>query len=145
MPDFRKNVLLVEDNADDAFLLQREFRRIRQSVDLHHVTNGLECMKFLRRNTPYEEAPRPDLILLDINMPIMDGIDTLREIVGDDDLCALPVIVMTTSDHDRDREEMFKLRCSSYIRKPVVSEEFSKVVEQLANYWLQVVVPPPAA
>ena len=137
------NVLLVDDSIDDAILMRRDFERSDLSVTLFHVENGLECMKFLRRLDPYAAAPRPDLILLDLNMPVMSGREVMTEIVADEHLRALPVVVLTTSDQESDRDAMYKLRCSSYIRKPVASEEFERMVRTLGDYWFKLVVPPP--
>jgi CheY-like chemotaxis protein len=139
----QRTVLLVDDNEDDAFLMRRIFERVNRFVTLWHTKNGVECMNFLRRKGPYAAAPRPDLILLDLNMPIMDGREVLSEIVKDDALRSLPVVVLTTSNQERDRFEMYRLRCSSYIRKPVDSVEFEAMVKELANYWFNLVVPPP--
>src|SRR5262245_18983178 len=99
-------------------------------------------MDFLRKAGPHADAPRPDLVLLDLNMPIMDGREVLSEIVKDDDLRSLPVVVLATWNLDRDRVEMYRLRCSSYIRKAIDSEEFERMVKQLGEYWFALVAPP---
>ena len=140
--DAERTLLLVDDSADDIMLTRRSLERARLPVTVHHVPDGLACVNFLRKVAPYDNAPRPDLILLDLNMPIMDGREVLSEIVNDDDLPPLPVVVLTTSTLERDRLEMYRLRCSSYIRKPVDSEAFEKMVKQLGEYWFNLAVLP---
>jgi CheY-like chemotaxis protein len=135
-------VLLVEDNDDDVYLTQRAFKAAKFLVNLHHVNNGRKCMEFLRKQPPYVDAPTPDLILLDLNLPIMDGREVLAEIVKDEALRHLPVVVLTTSYEAEDVQKMYKLRCSSYITKPVDFEKFAEAVRKLEDYWLTVVVLP---
>jgi CheY-like chemotaxis protein len=135
-------VLLVEDNDDDVYLTQRAFKAAKFIVNLHHVNNGRKCMAFLRKQPPYADAPTPDLILLDLNMPVMDGREVLAEIVKDEALRHLPVIVLTTSYEAEDVQKMYKLRCNSYITKPVDFEKFVEAVRKLEDYWLTVVVLP---
>jgi CheY-like chemotaxis protein len=122
--------------------MRRNLERAKLPVTVYHVQNGLECMDFVRKAGPYSDAPRPDLVLLDLNMPIMDGREVLSEIVKDEDLRSLPVVVLTTSNLERDRVEMYKLRCSSYIRKAIDSEDFERMVKQLGEYWFTLVTPP---
>ncbi|MEZ6047397.1 MAG: response regulator [Planctomycetaceae bacterium] len=136
-------VLLVEDNENDVILTRRGFEAARLAVNMHHVRNGLECLKFLRKEGEYQNAPTPDLILLDLNMPIMDGREVLAEIVADKVLCQFPVVILTTSAEEQDLLETYRLRCSSYIVKPVDFIQFQRVVEELGNYWFTVVVLPP--
>lgn len=135
-------VLLVEDNEDDVYLTQRAFKAAKFVVNLHHVNNGKKCMAFLRKQPPYADVPTPDLILLDLNMPVMDGREVLAEIVKDDALKHLPVVVLTTSYEAEDVRKMYKLRCNSYITKPVDFEKFAEAVEKIEDYWLTVVVLP---
>jgi len=138
-------VLLVEDNDNDVELTRLGFQRAKFAVDLHHVGNGEECMKFLRKQGEHADAPTPDLILLDLNMPRMDGREVLEEIGRDPYLNHLAVVVLTSSDADRDVMMLYKLRCSSYIVKPVDFESFSSAIQSLANYWFTLVVLPPRA
>ena len=133
-------ILLVEDNEDDVMITRRGFDKAKLAVHLHHVENGKKCMEFLRKEGKYSDVPTPDLILLDLNMPIMDGREVLAEIVQDEKLCKLPVVVLTTSSAEADVLDMYKLRCSSYITKPVDFDQFRRVIEALANYWFTVVV-----
>ena len=136
-------ILLVEDNENDVLLTREAFRRAHLMVNLHHARDGQECMDFLRREGRYADAPTPDLILLDLNMPRKSGKEVLAEIGADAALRHLPVIVLTTSSTDRDVLEMYRLRCSGYIVKPVDFEQFSRVLRQFADYWFTVVVLPP--
>lgn len=135
-------ILLVEDNENDVELTRIGFEQARFKVNLHHVENGLECMKFLRREGRWADAPTPDVILLDINMPVMDGREVLAEIAADPALCHLPVVVLTTSTDQRDILDMYRLRCSSYITKPVDFSQFQRVIQELGRYWFTVVVLP---
>lgn len=136
-------ILLVEDNENDVILTQEGFKRSKLLVHLHHVKNGEECMAFLRKQGEYAGVPTPDLILLDLNMPRMDGREVLAELVADENLRHLPVVILTTSSEDREVLRMYKLRCSSYIVKPVDFEQFLRVIRSISEYWFTVVVLPP--
>lgn len=136
-------VLLAEDREDDALLTREAFKRSGRPVNLHHVENGLECMAFLRKEGRHARAPTPDLLLLDLNMPLMGGREVLAAIVADERLKHLPVVVLTTSDAETDVLDMYRMRCSSFITKPVDFEQFLKVVSGLVEYWMTVVVLPP--
>ncbi|MFM9901723.1 MAG: response regulator [Polaromonas sp.] len=135
-------ILLVEDNEDDVFLTREAFEAASLRVSLHHVDNGEKCMRFLRKQGEYADAPSPDLILLDMHMPVMDGYEVMTEIVKDDKLRHLPVVVLTTSYEAEDIQKMYGLRCNSFITKPVDFDNFVKAIGQLAGYWLTVVVVP---
>jgi two-component system response regulator len=135
-------VLLVEDNENDVELTRIGFERSKLLLNLHRAKDGVDCMDFLHKRGAYAGAPRPDLILLDLNMPRMNGKEVLAEIVADEALCTLPVIVLTTSRDEEEILKMYKLRCSSYIAKPVDFEQFLRVVQSLADYWFTVVVLP---
>ena len=135
-------ILLVDDNEDDVYLTREAFDAASLRVHLHHVDNGEKCLQFLRKQGPYANVPSPDLILLDMHMPVMDGHEVLKEIVKDDKLRHLPVVVLTTSYEAADIQKMYGLRCSSYITKPVDFDNFVKAIGQLAGYWLTVVVTP---
>lgn len=137
-------ILLMEDNEDDVFLTREAFEAAKLRVHLNHVDNGEKGLQFLRKQGPYTNAPTPDLILLDMHMPVMDGYQVLTEIVKDEKLKYLPVVVLTTSYEAADIQKMYDLRCSSYITKPVDFENFVKAIGQLAGYWLTVVVVPEA-
>ena len=135
-------VLLVEDNEDDVVLMREGFKRSKLVVKLNHVTNGVECIDFLQKQGKYKDAPTPDIILLDLNMPLMDGREVLEKISQDEMLCHLPVVILTTSSEEQDVLSMYKLRCSSYIVKPVDFDKFQKVISEIGNYWFTVVVLP---
>ena len=136
-------VLLVEDNEVDVLLTRKAFERAKLAVNLRHLDNGERCMKLLRREGEYVDAPAPDLILLDLNMPVMDGREVLSEIVKDEELRKMPVVILTTSQAEADLLEMYSLRCSSYIIKPIDFDKFQRVIQDLCNYWFTVVVLPP--
>ncbi len=135
-------ILLVDDNEDDVYLTREAFDSARLRVHLNHVNNGVKCLQYLRKEEPYAQALTPDLVLLDMHMPLMDGHDVLAEIVKDERLRHLPVVVLTTSYEAADIQKMYALRCSSFITKPVDFESFTKAISQLAGYWLTVVVVP---
>lgn len=135
-------VLLVEDNLGDVLLTREGFKRCRISVQLHHVENGEDCLAFLKKEAPYGDAPTPDLILLDLNMPVMDGREVLRALVADAEFRHLPVVVLTTSANEKDIHEMYELRCSSYIVKPLDFEEFQRIIQVIAEYWFTVATLP---
>ena len=136
-------VLLVEDNHHDVILTKQAFKQARVAIHLHHVKNGQDCMAFLRREPPYENSPSPDLILLDLNLPIMDGREVLEAISKDEALNHLPVVILTTSEDEKDIYKMYRLRCSSYIVKPVDFHQFLRVIQELSEYWFTIVVLPP--
>lgn len=132
-------VLLVEDNIGDAILTREGFERSQLQVNLHHVEDGEECLAFLRKEGRHAAAPTPDIILLDLNLPLMDGREVLAELVADQALRHLPVVVLTTSTSDLDIQRMYELRCNSYIVKPVDFEQFQRVVQGIGDYWFTVV------
>lgn len=135
-------ILLVEDSENDVELTRLAFEEAKLLLNMHHVENGEQCMAFLRRQGKYANAPAPDIILLDLNLPVMDGRAVLAEIAGDEQLCHLPVIILTTSSAEKDILDMYKLRCSSYIVKPIDFPQFLRVVRGISNYWFTVVVLP---
>ena len=136
-------LLLVEDNENDVRLTEISFQRSKLAVNMHHVENGEKCLAFLRKEDDFADAVTPDLILLDLNMPVMDGREVLAEIVKDDKLKHLPVVVLTTSDDERDVLSMYKLRCSSYVTKPVDFNKFQEIIQNLNSYWFTIVMTPP--
>jgi CheY-like chemotaxis protein len=138
--DGRKpEVLLVEDNENDAILTRQGFKLAEVDVSLHHVTNGVECLAYLNREPPYESAPAPDLILLDLNMPAMNGEQVMEQIGTAAALQHLPVVVLTTSSAPQDILRLYRLRCNSYISKPVDYDAFVEMLQLLSQYWFSLV------
>ena len=136
-------ILLVEDSDDDVELTKLGFQRAKFAVRLHHVSNGEECMSFLRKEGAYATVPTPDLILLDLNMPRMDGNEVMAEVSRDDRLKHLPIVVLTSSKAEEDILRSYKLRCSSYLVKPINFDGFAKMVQSLTDYWFTLVTLPP--
>lgn len=136
------DVLLVDDNEDDVFITKKSFERSKLDINLHHVENGRQCMDYLRKQGGYEDATTPDLVMLDLNMPLMDGREVLAEISKDPVLCKFPIVVLTTSENDRDVVDMYNLRCNSYITKPVIFQHFKEVVKSIYDYWFTIAVLP---
>lgn len=140
----RAEILLVEDNDHDVVLTREGFKDTPLVLNLHRVENGEQCLAFLRKAGPYAEAPTPDLVLLDLNMPVMGGREVLDHIVHDEELRHIPVVILTTSSDEGDVLESYRLRCSSYVTKPVDFEQFLGVIKGLGDYWFSLVVTPPA-
>ncbi|MDT4290893.1 response regulator [Methylomonas sp. MO1] len=134
------DVLLVEDEPADAHLVKMSFKENRVRCNLHHVWDGVEALAFLRRQgADYADVPRPDLILLDLNMPRMNGREFLAKIKSEPDFSSIPAIVLTTSDIERDVVATYQLGANSYITKPVDVEQFIAAVRQIEGYWFNVV------
>lgn len=135
-------VLVAEDDGDHAMLIRVAFGQVRMPVELHVVDDGDACLRFLRREGEHAQAPVPDLLLLDIHMPRMDGHEVLERIGADPALRSLPVVVLSTSANPGDVERMYRLRCSSFLAKPVDFAQFVAAIQQLADYWLGLVLLP---
>ncbi|MGC1912537.1 MAG: response regulator [Candidatus Acidiferrales bacterium] len=131
------DVLLVEDNAGDARLTEEVFRSTSQPVHLHVVSDGAEAMAFLRREGEYLYAPRPDLILLDLNLPKMHGHEVLAQVKSNAELNTIPIIVLTTSDSDGDVAKSYQLQANCYITKPGQWDAFEIVVKTIHDFWLR--------
>ena len=131
------DVLLVEDNPGDVRLTLETFRDANKSVRLHLAANGIEAMAFLRREGPNALAPRPVLILLDLNLPKMDGREVLAEVKGDSDLKTIPIVILTTSDAESDITRSYQLHVNCYLIKPVRLEEFENLVKSVSDFWLR--------
>ncbi len=136
-------ILLAEDNPGDVKLTQKAFERRKMLNNLHVVTDGVEAMAFLEQRGEYEDKPRPDLILLDLNMPRKDGREVLEEISEDPDLRRIPVIVLTSSAAEEDILRSYDLQANAYLTKPVDFQGFMDVVERFEDFWLSVVKMPP--
>lgn len=135
----RLHVLLVEDEPADAHLVRLAFQEGKVLVDLDHVLDGVEAFAYLHGHPPYEQARRPDLILLDLNMPRMDGRQFLHRIKEDETLKSIPVLVLTTSDAERDLVASYANGASGYIVKPVEVDSFIKTVRGIGDYWISIV------
>jgi chemotaxis family two-component system response regulator Rcp1 len=136
-------ILLVEDSPGDVRLTQEVLRSARIANRLHVAEDGEEAMRFLRREGDHADAPRPDLILLDLNLPRKDGREVLAELKGDAELHTIPVIVLTTSNAERDILRSYELSANSYITKPIDLDEFITVVRSIESFWLSIVRLPP--
>ena len=132
-------ILLIEDNPGDARLTQEALREGRVSNRLSEVRDGVEAMAFVRREPPYTDAPRPDLILLDLNLPRKDGREVLAELKADPRLRLIPVVVLTTSEAEQDILRTYELHGNCYITKPVDLDKFLHIVHAVENFWLAVV------
>jgi two-component system response regulator len=136
-------VLLVEDSPTDVLMTQEAFEQAKLFIHLHMVEDGVEAMAFLRRTGPYSDAPRPDLILLDWNLPKKNGREVLAEVKDDAHLKTIPIVVLTTSQAERDILTAYGQHANCYITKPVNFQNFTQVIREIGNFWLTVVALPP--
>jgi len=132
-------VLLVEDSVGDVRLTREAFKDAKVHIKLHIAADGIEAMAFLRREGPHAAAPRPDLILLDLNLPKKDGREVLKEIKESASLMSIPVVILTTSDAEADILRSYQLHANCYITKPVNLDGFLTVVKSIDSFWLSVV------
>ena len=137
------DILLVEDNPGDVRLTTEALAEAKVRNTLAVARDGVEALQYLRHEHPFEKSTRPDIILLDLNMPRMDGREVLEEIKADPKLAAIPVVVLTTSAADEDVLRSYQLHASCYITKPVDLEQFMKVVRSVEDFWLTIVRLPP--
>lgn len=136
-------VLLVEDNPGDAQLTQIALEDSKMAVNLSIVEDGVEAMDFLKKQKKYSEAPHPDLVLLDLNLPKKDGRQVLFEMKADEALKRIPVVVLTTSQAEEDILKAYNLCANCYITKPVDFDRFVKIVQAIENFWFTIVKLPP--
>ncbi len=136
-------ILLVEDDVDDVELTQAALARERVLVNLRVVGDGVDAMAYLRREDPFIEVAEPDLVLLDLNLPRMSGQEVLVEMKGDDELKHIPVVILTTSEDERDVLESYQNHANCYVTKPLGLEEFGEIVRSIEGFWLSVVRLPP--
>ena len=129
-------VLLVEDSPGDVRLTQEVFREANKAINLHVASDGVEAMAFLRRQGSNVHAPRPDLILLDLNLPKMDGREVLVHIKEDDSLKLIPTVILTTSVAEEDIVKSYQLQANCYLSKPVQYDEFESLVKSINDFWL---------
>lgn len=132
-------ILLVEDNPGDVRLTTEVLKDAKLCNNIHVVVDGVEAVDFLRRKGKYPTAVRPDLILLDLNLPRKDGREVLEEIKGDENLKHIPVVVLTTSNAEQDILKSYALHANCYITKPVDLEQFAKVVSSIEEFWFSIV------
>ena len=132
-------ILLVEDNEGDARLAREALKDSKVTNIIHHVHDGIEAMDFLHHQGKYKNAVRPELILLDLNLPREDGREVLAEIKNDDNLAIIPVVVLTISNDEQDILETYKLHVNCFITKPIDFEQFIKVVRSIEDFWLTIV------
>lgn len=135
----KHKILLVEDSLEDVKLTKLAFAKSEIPVVIDDVYNGEECIKYLMKEYPYENVDTPDLILLDLNMPKVDGKQVLERIKTNEILKKVPIIVLTTSTDKRDVQGCYNLQANSYINKPMDFTEFLSLVKEIDKYWLQVV------
>jgi CheY-like chemotaxis protein len=133
---------MVEDSPSDAQLTVEALHAAKIANHLSHVEDGVEALRFLRRQDPYADAPRPDLILLDLNLPRKDGREVLAELKRDPELKVIPVVVLTTSRSEQDVLHSYQLHANCYITKPVDFAQFMDVVKAIEGFWLTVVTLP---
>jgi CheY-like chemotaxis protein len=136
-------ILLVEDNAGDVRLTREALLEGKVYSNLHWAKDGVEALEFLRREGNHADAPRPDIILLDLNLPKIDGREVLAAIKGDDQLKQIPVVVLTTSKAEEDVLRSYALHANCFITKPVDLDKFILVVKSIDRFWLTVVTLPP--
>ncbi len=130
------DVLLVEDSPGDIWLTQEAFREVNGSIKLHVAVDGVEAMAFLKRMGVHHHAPRPDIILLDLNLPKMDGCEVLAHIKADGELKAIPTVVLTTSGSEADVLQSYQPRANCYLSKPVELAAFENLVKSINDFWL---------
>jgi CheY-like chemotaxis protein len=137
-------ILLVEDSPSDTDLTIEALKDFKVRNNVSVVEDGVQALQFLRREPPYAEAPRPDMIMLDLNLPRKDGREVLAEIKADENLKTIPIVVLTTSRAEQDVLRAYQLNANCYINKPVDFNQFLDVVRSIESFWLFVVTLPPA-
>jgi len=136
------DVLLVEDSPGDVRLTREVFLAANKDIRLHVVPDGVEAMRFLNREGPYADAPRPDVILLDLNLPRMDGREVLARIKQDAMLKSITTMILTTSDAEADISQSYNLQANCFLTKPAQLEDFERLVRSISDFWLTRVVFP---
>ncbi len=135
-------ILLAEDDETDVKFIIRAFERVWKEPNIHVVNNGEEALAFLYRQGEYADSPRPDLILLDLNMPRKNGFEVLEEVKKSEELKHIPIVILTTSDDEESIRQSYGLHANSYITKPTTFEELQRVVQMVVDYWMGVSVMP---
>ncbi|QLG60956.1 response regulator [Halorarum salinum] len=139
------DILLVEDNPGDVRLTEEAFAEARLNNTLHVATDGAEALDFLHRRGDHESAPRPALVLLDLNLPKVDGLEVLEEIRDAPDLTSIPVIVLTSSEAEEDVVRSYELHTNAYLTKPISPDEFVDLVRSFEDFWFTLVRLPPTS
>jgi chemotaxis family two-component system response regulator Rcp1 len=132
-------ILLVEDNPGDVRLTAETLRAGKVNNELHVAKDGEVAMAFLRREEPHADAPRPDLVILDLNLPRKDGIEVLTEIKQDESLHVIPIVILTTSAAERDVLQSYELKANAYVTKPIGVHDFIAAVTSIEDFWLNIV------
>lgn len=133
------DILLVEDSEGDARLAKEALKDSKISNHLYHVTDGVKAMDFLKKKGEYADMPRPDLVLLDLNLPRKDGREVLADIKSDENLKRIPVVILTVSSDEADVLKTYNLHANCYITKPIDLDQFMKVVQAIEDFWLTIV------
>jgi CheY-like chemotaxis protein len=133
------DVLLVEDDEGDVFMTREAFAFHKVKNPLHVVTDGEQALQFVRRTGPFADAPRPGLILLDVNLPRVSGLEVLAELKGDPELLVIPVVMLTTSQAEEDILRSYRLHANAYVSKPVDFEQFVAAIRQIDDFFLTLV------
>lgn len=136
------NILLIEDNPGDVRLTQEAFKEGRIEINMEVAMDGVEAIKFLRKESSYKDKFTPDLILLDLNLPKKDGREVLREIKSDDFLKRIPVVILTTSNAEVDIVKSYNLHVNCYINKPVDFDKFFDIIQKIEDFWLTTAILP---
>lgn len=139
------NLLLIEDNPGDVRLTQEAFKEGKLSYNMDVVMDGVEAIRFLRKQSPYDSAVTPDIILLDLNLPKKDGREVLAEIKNDDELRRIPVIILTTSNAEQDILKSYDLHVNCYINKPVDFDRFFDIIQKIEDFWFATAILPGVA
>ncbi len=133
------NILLIEDNPGDVILTKEAFAENKLRNEIYVASDGVEALAFLRRDPGYESTPRPDIILLDLNLPKLSGRDVLKAIKGDPDLKSIPVVILTTSADEMDICEAYRANANCFITKPVDLNQFLKAIQTVHTFWIDIV------
>ncbi len=136
------NILLIEDNPGDVRLTQEAFKEGRLSINMEVVMDGVEAIKYLKKQGPYTNTITPDLILLDLNLPKRDGREVLEEIKSDNNLKRIPVVILTTSNAEQDILKSYNLHVNCYINKPVDFDKFFDIIQKIEDFWLTTAILP---
>jgi CheY-like chemotaxis protein len=136
-------ILMVEDNPGDVRLTREALKGGKVANEMHVVTDGAAALDFLYRRPPYQKAPRPDMVLLDLNLPKKDGREVLSTMKSDPFLKTIPVVILTTSQAEEDVIRAYNLSCNCYVTKPVDFEQFTRIVQAIESFWLTIVTLPP--